>query len=51
MLHLVGLKYKGKVEVLEERRGTQRKRSVSDAVNVLEIRTKFKLHLIKTPNI
>ena len=46
MLRLVGLRYKGKVGVLEERRGRQR-RTVSD-VNILEIRTKFKLHPIKT---
>lgn len=48
MLHGVGLRYKRKVEVLQERRGRQR-RVVSD-VNILELRTKFKLQPVKTAN-
>ena len=49
MLHCIGLRYKGKVEVLQKRRGRQR-RMVSD-VNMLKVRTKFKLQPVKTANI
>lgn len=49
MLHLVGLRYKGKGR---DAGGKEREtRTVSDAVNILKIGTKFKLHPMKTANI
>jgi hypothetical protein len=51
MLHLIGLRYKGKVDVLEERKGDKGRRQFSDAVNILEIKTKFQLHPVKTASI
>lgn len=46
MLHLIGLRYKGKGRGAEGKE--KETRTVSDAVNTFEISTKFKLYPMKT---